>query len=265
MNGGVSEGILALAEAGRISATSCMTNAPGWSRDAAALRAFRGQLGIGLHLTLTWGRPLGSMPGFTPDGTFPALGPVIRSALGGRLDWSELEAEIGRQLDAFATAMGREPDFVDGHQHVQVLPAIRKALLAVLTVRGLAGRLWLRDSADRIPAILARRVAAPKALLVHALASGFGRAAQAAGFAANEGFSGFSPFDPARPVGPDMERYLAALGPRPLVMCHPGRGRQGDVADEIATAREREFDYLASDAFTDLLSAKGLSLAASPT
>lgn len=265
MNGGVSEGILALAEAGRISATSCMTNAPDWSRYAQALKRFDGRLGIGLHLTLTWGEPLGPMPRFAPGGAFPALEGVMRQALLRRLDRAELQVEIGRQLDVFSTGFGREPDFIDGHQHVQVLPVVREALLAVLVERGLARRLWLRDSSDRVASILARRVAAPKALLVHALAAGFRRAAADAGFATNAGFSGYSAFDPARPVGPDMARYLEALGKKPLVMCHPGLPDASDPDEKIGPAREREYAYLASDAFTALLKQRGLRLANAPT
>lgn len=264
MNGGISEAILALAETGRLSATSCMTTAPGWATSALGLRPLGGRIGIGLHLSLTWGRPLGPMPLFAASGAMPPLGVVVRQALLRRLPEREIAEEIGRQLDAFVEAMGHAPDFVDGHQHVHVLPGIRRALLDVLTQRGLAGRVWLRDSGDRIPSIMARRLAGPKALLVHGLAEGFRAAAAEAGFATNEGFSGFSHFDPARPVGPDMARYLTALGPRPLVMCHPGQTGPGDAEDEIAAARHRELAYLASAAFGDLLAARGLVLAASP-
>lgn len=260
MNVGVSEGILALAEAGRISATSCMANAPGWRAGASALLPLRGRIGIGMHLSLTWGAALGPMPSLAPSGAFLPLGEIMRRSFMRKVPPAEIEAEIERQLDAFTEALGHPPDFVDGHQHVHVLPVVRSALLAVLSRRGLAGKLWLRDSGDRIPAIMARRIAGPKALLVHGLAQGFRSAATRAGFATNVGFSGFSPFDPSRPVGSDVERYLMALGPAPLVMCHPGRADAGDADDEIAAARHAEFAYLSSDAFADLLRRKTLSL-----
>lgn len=264
MNGGVSEGILALAEAGRISATSCMTNAPEWPSRAAALRPLRGRIGIGLHLCLTWGRPLGPMPALAPGGAFPVLADVMRYAFLRRMPAAEIEAEIERQLDAFNEAFGQVPDFVDGHQHAHVLPIVRPALLAVLSRRGLAGRLWLRDCSDRIPAIMARRIAGPKAMLVHGLAQGFRGAAERAGFATNVGFSGFSLFDAARPVGPDMERYLSALGPKPVVMCHPGQPGAADAEDEIAAARRSEFAYLSSNALADILTSRGIRLAPAP-
>ncbi len=267
MNAGVSRGILHLAERGRISATSCMTNSPHWPEAGRALAALGAPIGIGLHLTLTWGRPLGAMPGFAGKGSMPPLRRVLGEAFvpgwGGPGRDADIGREIARQLDAFGEVMGRPPDFVDGHQHVHVLPGIRAQLLDVLSGRGLAGRLWLRNPFDRMPAIVARRLSAAKALFVGALAATFGRDARRAGFATNAGFSGFSPFDPARDPAADMKCYLAALGPRPLVMCHPGLSDTSP--DEIAGARLREFGYLESPEFIRDLESRGVALVPAPT
>lgn len=272
LNDGVTSAILDLAARGRISATSCMTNAPGWPEAAARLKPFAGRIGIGLHLTLTWGAPLGPLPHLAPDGRLPSLGGLARRVFTGRLPGrevgqevgEEVGEEIGRQLDAFSAALGREPDFVDGHQHAHVLPVVRGALLAALGRRRLHGRPWIRDPADRPAAILARRLAAPKALVVALLARGFGEAVRRAGFGTNRGFSGFSPFDPTRPVGPDMARFLSRLGASPLVMCHPG-GPGGDPGgDAIAAARIAEYAYLGSPDFASLLDREGLVLSPAP-
>jgi hypothetical protein len=264
MSAGVSRGILELARAGRVSATSVMANVPGWPEHARELADVEGRIGIGLHLTLTWGAPLGAMPRLAPDGVLPSLGRVIRAALTGAVRDAEIAGEIERQLDAFEAALGRAPDFVDGHQHVHALPGIRDSLLRVLSGRGLSGRLWLRDPADGPRAILRRGVAAGKALTVAALSAGLGRAARRAGFATNRGFSGFSPFDPARDPGADMARFLLAPGPAHLVMCHPGHLALGETLDGIADARARELAYLASDAFPALLRERGMELAPAP-
>ncbi len=66
-------------------------------------------------------------------------------SLTGRFPSAELRAEIARQFVAFEIVHGEIPSFVDGHQHVHVLPVVRLALLAVLTERGYQGRLWVRD------------------------------------------------------------------------------------------------------------------------
>lgn len=258
---GVSRGIIEALAAGRLSATCAMTNRPSWLAAARELRAFDGRADLGLHLNLTAGAPLGAMPSFAPEGRFPSLPSVILTALRGGLPEAEIRAEIARQIDAFEAGMGRPPDFVDGHQHVQVLPGVRRWLLDELSRRGLAGKIWLRDSADRVGNILARRAEAGKALQVAALAFGFARAAREAGFSLNDGFSGFSAFDPARPVAPDFDSYLVAPGPRHLVMCHPGHvDTELSEVDEVLRPRENELSFLLSDAFSELLTRRGASL-----
>ena len=250
---GVSRGILELVGLGRLSATSAMTNCPAWTAWAGRLREHEGRIGVGLHLTLTAGAPLGPMPAFAPSGLFPPLGAVVRRSLAGSLPADEIGAEIGRQIDAFAAAFGREPDFVDGHQHVHVLPGIRRALLDTLTRRRLARRVWLRDPSDTLDAIVRRGISARKALIVRALAAGFGRAARAAGFVTNDGFSGFSPFG-TDGVATVFDRAFRHLGPRPVVMCHPGHPDDAlRRLDAVVEARAAERGYLASDAFAGLL------------
>ena len=262
---GVSRGIIELARQGRLSATSVMSHRPWWPRFAPDLAGLHGRLGVGLHLTLSLGQPLGAMRQFAPDGAFPAYADVLRKALLGRLPVHEIRQEVDRQLDAFEAAHGRPPDFVDGHQHVHVLPGIRRQLLAALRDRGLSGRLWLRDPSDRVAAILKRDVATRKALIVRSLGARFGKAARRSGFAVNEGFSGFSPFDPARDIGADLERSFKELGPRPVVMCHPGHiDAELRTIDPVVTIREREYAYLASDRFSAFLRDRALWLVPRP-
>ncbi len=261
---GVSRGIVELVRMGRLTATSAMSVAPDWPRLAAGLNEVEGGVAVGLHLTLTGMSPLGPMPRFAPHRLFPPLSQVVRAALLRRLPLDEIGAEFDRQLDAFQTARGRMPDFIDGHQHVHALPGIRDVLLAGLARRGLAGRLWLRDPADRPDAILRRRTEAKKAFAVAGLAVGFATAARRAGFAVNRGFSGFSAFDPVRDPGPDFARFLLATGPAHLVMCHPGHVDGAEELDGVVESRAREFAYLASDAFADLLDRSRVTLARAP-
>jgi predicted glycoside hydrolase/deacetylase ChbG (UPF0249 family) len=228
------------------------------------LRAYEGRIGVGLHLTLTAGAPLGPMPRFAPEGIFPSLDDLMPKALKGGLPLDEIGAEIERQIDAFVEAFGWAPDFVDGHQHVHVLPGIRTALLTALDRRGSAGAVWLRDPSDRLSAIARRGVAVSKAVTVRTLAAGFRLTAQRAGFETNEGFSGFSPFEPST-VGKAFERAFRYLGPRPVVMCHPGYPDDGlRRLDPVVDVRRTEFDYLASDAFGALLEARRIALAPAP-
>ncbi len=201
------------------------------------------------------------MPQLAPNGALPALSEVLRRGFFGQLELAEIGEEIDRQLTAFESALGRPPDFVDGHQHVHVLPGIRNALLKALGDRGWKERVWLRDPCDRLGAILRRRVAVGKALTVRALARGFAEAARAAGFQVNEGFSGFTPFDAARDPAADFPRFFEALGPRPVVMCHPGYV-DAELAglDPVVEPRAQEYAYLASERFADLLGRRAVTL-----
>lgn len=258
---GVTRGILDALGEGRLNATCAMTNRPLWRDAARDVAAFSERADIGLHLTLTFGAPLGPMPKLAPSGELPKLRPLLKAARAGTLPAEDIRAEIARQIDAFEEAMGRPPDFIDGHQHVQILPGVRDWLLEELVRRGLQGRLWLRDSADRLPRILARRVELPKALIVASLARGFAAKAHRLGFQTNDGFAGFSAFDLRRSYGRDFARYLVSPGPRHLVMCHPGYlDDDPSEGDEVREPRARELDFLLSDAFTETLEAAGFSL-----
>lgn len=256
-----SDGILDLARLGRISATSVMTSMPGASPRAKALSAER--IAIGLHVTLTEGRPLGPMPRLAPVGNLPLLGQVLRLSLTSRLPVDEIGAEIARQLNRFVALFGRAPDFVDGHQHVHVFPGIRDAVFAAIRQAELSSRPWLRDPSDRLASILRRRHEAPKAMLVHALAAGFRRRAFGAGLETNDGFSGFSAFAVESDTERDMDGFLSRLGPAPVVMCHPARP-DATGRDPIGPARAREHAYLASAAFGDLLERRRIELVARP-
>lgn len=261
---GVSRGILRLAEKGRISATGAMTNSAHWPAHARDLRGLDGAIAIGLHLNLTLGAPLSDARRLARDGRLPRFNDVLRGALAGRLPMADVAQEIGLQIDAFTDALDRPPDFVDGHQHVHVLRGVRAALLSVLGTRGLAGRVWLRDPAERPAAIGARRVAGAKASVIATLAAGFGRAARAGGFATNAGFAGVSLFDPRRDFAADFARFLVAPGPRHLVMCHPG-----EIDDElrridlVVETRPQELAFLRSPRFFEICEEAGLTLATS--
>ncbi len=250
MTGGVSRGILELAAMGRLSAASAMTNLPDWPRAAAAWRDARPPAGLGLHLNLTLGRPLGAMPQFAPSGVFA---PVDRLVRRGDVPRDELAAEIAHQIDAFTTGMGRPPTHLDGHQHVHMLRPVRATLFAVLREKGLAG-LPLRDAADRPARIVQRRQSALKAATVALLGRGFGREARAAGFSCNDGFAGFSRFDPAADLATQFDLYLRASGPDHLVMCHPGFvDADLEALDPVTQTRQLEWDFLASPAFPAVL------------
>jgi predicted glycoside hydrolase/deacetylase ChbG (UPF0249 family) len=243
---GISRAIGQLAAARRLSATSAMVTSPHWPAMAPRLLVHRPYLAVGLHLDLTHGRPLGAVPRLAPHGRFAGLRSLMLRAFLGRLDGEEVRAEIDRQFSAFEQMLGVPPDHVDGHQHIQVLPGVRTALLEVIARRYPRRTPLVRNPADRFAAIYARRTAAPKAALVAALAAGFGPAAERFGIPSNDTFAGFSDFSPQTPYAEEFARALLQAGPRHIVMCHPGREDEnaGTADDPIAARRPMEYEAL---------------------
>ncbi|MGL5362409.1 MAG: ChbG/HpnK family deacetylase [Bosea sp. (in: a-proteobacteria)] len=246
---GVSRAILELLEKGAISATGAMTNRPHWPRLAQELMGFSGKADLGLHFNLTCAEPLSDMPVVAPAGRLPTLRDLARKALVSSQARAEIATEVGRQLDAFEQHAGRPPDFVDGHQHVHVLPGVRRAVLDAVASRYRKGTVYLRNPADRLAAIRARGVAVNKALVIAGLATGFAEAAKRRGIPVNDGFSGASPFDPARNFAEDFEGFLMMPGKRHLVMCHPGH-IDSELAglDPVTATRPLEYAFFAFQA-----------------
>ena len=253
---GVSRSILDLLALGRLTGAGAMTNRPHWRALAPALRAFADTADIGLHLNLTLGAPLGGRsPVRGADEALPAFGPLARAAFTGGLDRGILSDEVLRQVDAFADASGQLPAYVDGHQHVHVLPGVRAALLDAVGRRWPKGeRPWLRDPFDTPGHVLARGGAVAKALVIAVLSTGWRRQAARAGCETNRGFAGVSPFDPSRDFGTDFAGFLAAPGPAHLVMCHPGH-LDDELAslDPVVATRPLEHEFLSSGRFAALV------------
>lgn len=249
----VDEAVLRLAEAGRLSATSCMSTAPGWRAAAGQLKPLRPRLQLGLHFNLTEGH----------GGAYPAhsLGQVLAAAYLRRLAPAQLQDAWRAQLDAFEDAIGSRPDYIDGHQHVHQLPGVRAALLAELRRRYGDGTLpWVRST---VPAGKLWRD--PKAAVI-ALLGGWSaaRLLRRAGVAMNRGFGGVYGFDAPSPeaYGAHMQRWLAQVRDGSLIMCHPAAGVMPD--DAIGRQRPVEFAYLMSAAFGQTLRQHGCAVHAGP-
>lgn len=241
---GVSEGILSLAQAGRLSATGAIVTTPHWPLYAKSVMRLRPKLAVGLHLNLTFGPPLGPMDTLAAEGRLPSWVRLIGRVLAGRIDRQEIEEEVGRQLDRFESEAGFPPDFIDGHQHVHVFPVIRHLVVEALERRFPFGTILLRDPSDGSLRIARRGIAAGKAFGIAMFARGFRQLALRRGFAANAGFSGFSTFGKV-PYAREFEAFLREPGPRHMIMCHPGFvDEEIGEADVIARRRPEEYAVL---------------------
>jgi predicted glycoside hydrolase/deacetylase ChbG (UPF0249 family) len=245
----------------RLSATSVMVVAPSFHQsEAAALATVAGasRVAIGLHVTLS--APFAPLsPGFAPlrNGAFLPLARLLASATLRRLHPDLLRAEVARQVRVFTEKFGRTPDYLDGHQHVQLFPQIRDAVLAV--AKELAPQVWVRQcGAVRAPAMLSD----PKGALINALSRNFRRRAHALGVRTNPAFAGTYQFKAQADIAALFPRFLDGLPDGGVVMCHPGFvDAELTRLDPLTDLRAREFAYFAGNAFPADLEAQGVTLA----
>ena len=259
---GVNDGIRQLILNRRINATSVMMAAPHLDADEvdalAQLNSGETRAALGLHVTLT--APFKPMSeGFAPlrHGHFLPHKDMMRTAMTRRLNPELLTIEIATQVRAFVDAFGRLPDFLDGHQHVHLLPQVRDAFLKV--VAETAPQAWVRQCGR---ARAARALHDRKGLVLDILSLGFRRKAARLGIASNPAFAGAYIFSPKANFAKIFPRFLNGLPDGGLIMCHPGFvDAELERLDSLTRLREHEFAFFNSDAFSRVLTEHGVELA----
>jgi predicted glycoside hydrolase/deacetylase ChbG (UPF0249 family) len=259
---GVNRAIRDLIERGRLNATSLMVVGPAIGRDEvsalAAAAANSSRCAIGLHATLTAPfRPLTMHFQPLDGGMFLPFPKLLRAGLFHRLDPEIIHAELMVQLAAFNEMFGRAPDFVDGHQHVQLFPGVRDAFLTA--VKEAAPNAWVRQGGRNQP--LAQRLATPKALFLDVLSAQFRTRASRANIAFNPGFAGAYDFSRQPDFSALMRQFLDGLPEDGVIMCHPGFVDETLVSlDPLTVQREHEHAFLGGEHFPRLLAANKVTL-----
>lgn len=137
----VNDAIFALARAGKITAASIMPNMPFAAEAARCFIEETPQLAIGLHFCLTSGKPVAprdEVPLLVDkDGNF-SLGfiGILRRAIQKKCCQkkrgeflSQVERELRAQLD-WCDEQKISLKFIDGHQHIQMIPGVVDSVLA---------------------------------------------------------------------------------------------------------------------------------------
>ena len=248
MDEDVDRAILSLIDRRVVTAASAMVLSPRWAKAAAEIKHLNAD--CGLHLDLTSDFAAAKL-------TLPSLADLIARSYTGSLPLAAIRDVIEAQLDLFEHALGRPPDFVDGHQHVHQLPSVRELLVDAVHRRYGAGpaRIGIRIC-------LARRWRGAKAQIVGALGGrATARLARKFGHPANTDFLGVYGFSPAADLPLLWRGWLAIMqGGAPLAMCHPAAAGRSAIADPIRSARVHELTWLASDAFRDLCAERSVAL-----
>jgi predicted glycoside hydrolase/deacetylase ChbG (UPF0249 family) len=244
---GAIEATLALIKLGRVTATSALVDSPNWRAAAQELKSVADRADIGLHLNLTQALDTGAV-------RWPLPWLVVQSVLRIVPRW-RLRNLVDRQLDLFADAIGRLPDFIDGHHHVHQLPVVRDVLIDAVLAREPKTLPWLRiclppeaeeDYKARVIGMLG--------------ADALAEVARQEGFPASRGLVGVYGFNLQRPAYlAKVRRWLETGADGSVFMCHPST--RASSKDPIGAARRIELGVLAGEAYAEALSSAGVTAA----
>jgi predicted glycoside hydrolase/deacetylase ChbG (UPF0249 family) len=243
----ISQGIISLIKQSRLSAASCMVNASWWSEHAVWLAPYQGKINIGLHFNLTEGMALSSEYQQAYGAAFMPLSRLLWKAALRKLDRKIIEAECHAQIDRFEHALGFLPVFLDGHQHIHQFPVIREAVINVYRQRLEARNTYIRLVTVRFR--LGDVIGNVKKIIIHVAGTqAFRELLEKHKIKYNQTFNGIYSFAHANRYPLLFPRFLAEIGDRGIIMCHPGL-ESPQTDDLIADARYAEYQYLAGERF----------------
>jgi predicted glycoside hydrolase/deacetylase ChbG (UPF0249 family) len=114
----ISRGIREAHLNGVVTSTTCMMNIPTTAEDVAIALKETPQLGMGVHLVLTMGRPITDVAGSSitdENGNFFKYVPFVEHVP--QMDINEVKEEWRAQIESFIKAAGRKPTHLDSHHH----------------------------------------------------------------------------------------------------------------------------------------------------
>lgn len=250
----VDDAILELVSRQRLTAVGALVDGPQIHQRALKLAGLEADVGLHLNFTETW-------PGSPPASwVMPWRNLVLKSYLG-LLSAQQVNLAIEHQLDQFEAIFKRPPDFVDGHLHVHQLPGIRQPLLSILKRRYANHLPWLRDTRPHLNVSKAM----PFWQRFKAQVIGFLGAqalideATKLNFKSNQGFVGAYDFSrPHPPFEQMLKMWVPTLQTGGLLMMHPSQQVLNN--DPMGPSRVKEFTFLASSAWPELLATNNCKL-----
>lgn len=229
----ISRAIINLVAGGRLSAVSCMTASDQWRTQGKELLAVAEGIDVGLHFDITHFKPVSPL----------SFSRLLLASYVNKIDLDVIERNLTFQLDEFEKVMGRAPDYIDGHQHVHILPNVRVRILDVLQHRYGNNPPYLRQVNPNI----FQNASPVKAAVLRLLSIGFKSLAEKRGFILSREFFGVYSLRPTQ-YSSLFNTWLRQASDCSLIMCHPGFP-SSDLSDPIKNTRFAEYNYLASEQF----------------
>lgn len=254
---GVSLGIRQAHLDGIVSTATVMMNLPEAVASMEQARRDTPDLGLGVHLTLTFGHPVSrpsALPSLVdPEARFRWLDGLLSDPAG--VDRAEIELEWRAQIERFL-ATGSPLDHLDSHHHIALLrPDVWDLYLELAAEYGVGVRPpWPSD-----PRASSMTTMLPE--WVREFASGkAGERLKAAGVRYPDHF--YAGFYAEAATLESLQSLLAALPPGVSeIMTHPGHA-DGPLraTSGYATERETELAVLTDPSLADTLSREGITL-----
>lgn len=233
----INQAILSLLKKQRIQATSCITNIASWPAAAPALRQLKQAMPtvqIGLHLNLTEPANTASRP----------LKSWIMLSHSRLIRKKNIYQNLEQQYNDFIAQMGQAPDFIDGHEHIHILPVIRDALIQLYKNKCLQQKTWIRlpwqknlklDWPSQVKAKIIANIGTKQ----------LSRLLSKNNIAHNQHFAGIYDFKQAHNnYASYADKFQKKPQAKKLIMCHPANAMI--TGDAIAAARVVEYQYLIS-------------------
>lgn len=262
---GVNRGILDAHHQGIVTSTTVMINYPAAPAGLEQALDSAPDLGIGLHFTLTSGRPVlppEKVPSLVrEDGRFRLLSEWVPQFE--RVDPDDVRREMTAQFERFVSLTGKKPDHLDAHHHITfILPAAFEVMLEIAAQYHLPTRRgpfnFSPEEAESDPARAFPGLSAEAAGRAYAQLREIYRRGPQPKWPAE--FIG--KFYDSRATLGDLLVLLTNLPQDSLseIMCHPGY-----VDDELAGSgylnkREDEIAHLSHAATHECIKAEGINL-----
>jgi len=237
----ISSGIMNLAKIRHINAISCLVTHPPWRELHQELAAVKANCLQGLHLDFTAGQVQSNAWRTKYGCRFRGLRSFIKPTFLYQIPMQLVIAEISAQIDQFTNATGKNPDFIDGHQHVHQFPLIFEALCYIHKSRSYT--CFIRNT-DNNMQDLWRFINFPKLLTINLL-GGFRskRRLIQEKIPTNSSFAGIYHFKKANNYKTYFQNFLLRTKPNGLIMCHPSLWDLR-TNDPLGKARFMEYQYL---------------------
>ncbi len=253
---GISRGIREAHSRGIVTSTTCMMNFPTTADDIGLALRETPELGLGVHLVLTAGRPLlppEQIPTLvTETGEFPNLTAFMDRL--GQINPQEAKAEWQAQIERFRQASGRNPTHLDSHHHSSYYTeGLFRAMLELAQEYGCAIRQVMAQESHNpigLPEEAARAIleAAPRLLRE---------------FAPPTPDRFYATFYDRQATLEELHRLIDVLPEDGVyeIMCHPGYIGPDLVPFSVyAWPRERELAILTDAGLRPRLDARGIYL-----